>query len=302
MAVPDFQTLMRPVLEVLADGRRSSAELRAAVAERLQLADADLEAKLPSGRQTVFANRVAWANVYLQRAHCVARVKRGVYEATERGRALLEREGGRIDMRTLAQFDEYRDWVAGSRRTRDAAPAADDAATDDDTPEERLEQLVQSIHADLEAELLDRVKRLHPREFEALVLRLLAALGYGGGKPDLVQATAYGGDGGVDGVINEDALGLDTIYVQAKRYAEQNVGRPEVQAFVGTLVGLNAHKGVFVTTAGFAPSARDYAVHIDKRVVLIDGPRLARLMLDHGIGVRTKATYVVKEIDENEFG
>lgn len=301
MAVPDFQTLMRPVLAVLAEGRRSSAELRAAVAERLQLADTDLEAKLPSGRQTVFANRVAWANVYLQRAHCVARVKRGVYEATERGRALLEGEGGRIDMRTLAQFDEYREWVAGSRRTGDAAPAADD-----ETPEERLEQLVQSIHADLEAELLDRVTALHPREFEALVLRLLAALGYGGGKPDLVQATSYGADGGVDGgvdgVINEDALGLDTIYVQAKRYAEQNVGRPEVQAFVGTLVGLNAHKGVFVTTAGFAPSAREYAAHIDKRVVLIDGPRLARLMLDHGIGVRTKATYVVKEIDENEFG
>ncbi|MFP4361946.1 MAG: restriction endonuclease [Alphaproteobacteria bacterium] len=301
MAVPDFQTLMRPVLAVLAEGRRSSADLRAAVAARLQLADADLEAKLPSGRQTVFANRVAWANVYLQRARCVARVTRGVYEATERGRALLERQDGRIDMRTLAQFDEYRDWVAGSRRTRDAAPAADDAAADE-TPEERLEQLVQSIHADLEAELLDRVKRLHPREFEALVLRLLAALGYGGGKPALVQATAYAGDGGVDGVINEDALGLDTIYVQAKRYAEQKVGRPEIQAFVGTLVGLNAHKGVFVTTAGFAPSARDYVARIDKRVVLVDGRHLARLMLDHGIGVRTKATYVVQEIDENEFG
>ena len=300
MAVPDFQTLMRPVLEVLTERRRSSADLRAAAAERLQLAKADLEAKLPSGRQTVFANRVAWANVYLQRARCVARVKRGVYEATERGRALLEREGGRIDMRTLAQFDAYREWVAGSRRTREAAPAGD--AADDETPEERLEQLVQSIHADLEAELLDRVKSLHPREFEALVLRLLAALGYGGGKPDLVQATSHGADGGVDGVINEDALGLDTIYVQAKRYAEQNVGRPEVQAFVGTLVGLNAHKGVFVTTTGFAHSAREYAARIDKRVVLIDGPRLARLMLDHGIGVRTKAAYVVKEIDENKSG
>jgi restriction system protein len=301
MPVPDFQTLMRPVLEVTAAGRHSSAELRAAVAARVQLEHADLQEKLPSGRQTVFANRVAWANVYLQRARCVARVKRGVYDATERGRAPLEREGGRIDMRTLAQFDAYREWVAGSRRTREAAPAADDAA-DDETPEERLEQLVQSIHADLEAELLDRVKSLHPREFEALVLRLLAALGYGGGKPDLVQATSHGADGGVDGIIDEDALGLDTIYVQAKRYGEQNVGRPEVQAFVGTHVGLNAHKGVFVTTTGFAPSAREYAARIYKRVVLIDGPRLARLMVGHGIGVRTKAAYVVKEIDENEFG
>jgi len=300
MAVPDFQTLMRPVLQALATCRLSSGDLRNTVANSLGLDEADLQKKLPSGRQTLFANRVAWANVYLQRAGCIRRVQRGVYEATDRGRELLSQDLDRINLQSLRRFSEFNDWIADSNRS-DVAIAETSEHSKGATPDERLEVLVEAVHAELESDLLERIKRIHPQEFETLVLRLLAALGYGGGKPDLIHATSYTSDGGVDGIINEDALGLDTIYVQAKRYTEQNVGRPEVQAFVGSLVGLNAHKGIFVTTSNFARSAMDYTARIEKRVILIDGKHLARLMVLYDIGVRTKGVYVVKEIDENQF-
>jgi restriction system protein len=296
--VPDFQSLMRPVLEAAAEQRLTASELRDRVATRLGLASEVLEQRLASGRQTVFANRVAWANVYLQRAGCIERLGRGIYEATDRGRQLLLDAPGRIEMRTLQQFPEYAMWVSRSGRPADPdAPPARHGTT----PDEQLEAIIVGIDASLQAELLGRIKALHPRDFEVLVLKLLTALGYGGGKAEFVEATPYVADGGIDGIINEDALGLDTVYVQAKRYTEQNVGRPEVQAFVGTLVGLNAHKGVFVTTTGFAASAVDYVRRIDKRVILIDGERLTRLMVDYGVGVRVRSTHVVKEIDENAF-
>jgi restriction system protein len=296
--VPDFQSLMRPLLEALTDGVLRAPDLRDRVATALKLDDAALEAMLPSGRVTLFANRLAWANVYLQRAGCVERPNRGVYALTDRGRRLLAEEAGRIDMRTLQRFPEYLAWSDRSGR-KVAEPSAE--TVESGTPEEELETIIRGLDSNLQHELLERIKSMHPRDFEGLVLKLLAALGYGGGKAEFVKETPYVADGGVDGIINEDALGLDTVYVQAKRYTEQNVGRPEVQAFVGTLVGLNAHKGVFVTTTGFAASAVEYARRIDKRVILIDGERLTRLMVDYGVGVRVKSTHVVKEIDENLF-
>ncbi len=298
--VPDFQSLMRPVLEALAEERLRAPILRERVAAQLGLDEGALQQMLPSGRQTVFANRVAWANVYLQRAGCIDRPARGVYEATARGRQLLTDAPGRIDMRTLQRFPEYASWTAQSSRQ---TPADVDSASEDNanTPEERIELILADINANLRRELLDRIKQLPPADFEKLVLKLLEALGYGGGVAGRVQGTPYAGDGGIDGIINEDALGLDTVYVQAKRYTEQTVGRPDVQGFVGSLVGLNAQKGVFVTTSRFAPSVEEYVRRIDKRVILIDGERLASLMIEHDVGVRVKTPLAIKEIDENAF-
>ena len=273
--LPDFQSLMRPLLEALVDEPLPAADLRARVANRLDLGDDLLKIMLPSGRSPVFSNRLAWANVYLQRAACVRRPRRGVYEITDRGRDLLRAESERIDMRTLARFSEFREWSGRHAGAEPAAASSNDIETD---PEEQLETLIARMDVALEAELLGRLKAVHPQDFERMVRDLLAALGYGGGHVDRVQATPYVGDGGVDGIINEDALGLDKVYVQAKRYTDQHVGRPELQAFVGTLVGLNAHKGVFVTTSGFAGSAIEYARHVDRRIILIDGSKLAKLM------------------------
>jgi restriction system protein len=296
--VPDFQSLMRPVLEAVAERRLAAADLREYVAAALGLKEDALQQMLPSGRQTVFANRVAWANVYLQRAGCIDRPQRGTYEATERGRQLLREQSGGIDMRTLARFPEYTEWSRSSARR---AKYSDASEPHEATPEEQIEAIVETINANLQEDLFNRPRRIHPRDFETMELNILRALGYGGGRAEFVKETPYAADGGVDGMINEDPLGLDTVYVQAKRYTEQNVGRPEVQAFVGTLVGLNAHKGILVTTSSFAPSALDYVRRIDKRVILIDGFQLARLMVEHNVAVRVKTGFAVKEIDENAF-
>ena len=298
MGVPDLGSLVRPLLEALKDEPLAAPILRERVADHFALSADDLREMLPSGRAPRFANRLAWANVHLQRAGCVDRIGRGVYAITDRGRELLAAEPHRIDLKRLAVFPEYTNWrggAAGRAETEDESPS------NPVDPEERIELILADINANLRRELLDRIKQLPPADFEKLVLKLLEALGYGGGVAGRVQGTPYAGDGGIDGIINEDALGLDTVYVQAKRYTEQTVGRPDVQGFVGSLVGLNAQKGVFVTTSRFAPSVEEYVRRIDKRVILIDGERLASLMIEHDVGVRVKTPLAIKEIDENAF-
>jgi len=303
MAIPDFQSLMLPVLEATAGGEISAPDLRDAVASRLGLSDADLASKLPSGRQTTFANRTAWANVFIQRAGLIEKTGRGRYRATEAGLNVLVEKPPKIDMPFLQRFPSYVDW-----RRKSAAPGpvkSDGEAIGVDafsTPEEQIAKSYQTLTVAIEAELLDRVREMSPTFFETLIIDVLIKLGYGGGQPEMGQAIGKSGDGGIDGVIKEDALGLDIVYVQAKRYGEgHTVGRPEVQAFAGSLDGVGATKGILITTGSFSSGARDYVLRIPKRIILIDGVQLAHLMVEREVGVRVSEVFKIKKIDENYF-
>ena len=304
MAVPDFQSLMLPVLETTASGEISAADLRDKVASRLGLSSDDLAAKLPSGRQTTFANRTAWANVFLQRAGLIEKIGRGRYRASETGLKTLAEHPQKIDMAFLQRFPDYVQWRQKSAVPGGPTKAEGEALGPDElsTPEEQIATSYKTLNAAIEAELLDRVRGMSPAFFETLIIDLLIKLGYGGGQPEMGQAIGKSGDGGIDGVIKEDALGLDRVCLQAKRYGEgQVVGRPEVQAFAGSLDGVGATKGILITTGSFSSGARDYVLHIPKRIILIDGVQLTRLMVEREVGVLVFEVFKVKKIDENYF-
>lgn len=298
MPVPDFQTLMKPLLVALSTGETSSAELRAIVARNLNLNKKQLDELLPSGRQTKFANRLAWANVFLQRAKLVERVSRGRYRISDRGRRVLVEDVERIDRKYLERFLEYREWREGSTAKKTQA----DSDGVQSTPEEIIEEGFVQIHSALEDDLVARLQVMSPRQFEYAILRVLVAMGYGGGQQAMAQATRYSNDEGIDGIINEDPLGLDQVFVQAKRYACSNkVGRPEIQAFVGSLVGRGTNKGIFVTTSSFLQSATEYTSRVPQSLILIDGKRLAQLMIEYNVGVRLRRTFELKAVDEDFF-
>jgi restriction system protein len=304
MAVPDFQSLMLPVLRTAAEHDISSSELRARIAADLHLSAVDMAEMLPSGRAPTFANRVAWATFYLQRAGLLDRVSRGVYRITAAGRQVLAEQPDRLDMRFLERCPAYVEWrqrTAAGAGERGPALVADVVATAR-TPEEQIDASFKSLSAALEDDLIERVREMSPGFFERLIIDLLIAMGYGGGRAEMGQAIGRSGDGGIDGMIKEDALGLDIVYVQAKRYAEGNaVGRSEVQSFAGSLDGVGATKGIFFATSTFSQGARDYVGRIAKRIVLIDGVELGRHMVRHNVGVRTRTTYEVKKVDEDYF-
>lgn len=305
MPVPDFQSLMLPVLRAAADGEISAPEMRERVAGELGLSESDLAEMLPSGRQTTFTNRVAWANVFLQRAGLLERPRRGVYRITEEGRRVLGEAPERIDMRFLERYPAYVEWrrrsAAGADRNHEvpgALPSEDTSAT----PEEQIERSHTALVAALEADLLDRIRDRPPVFFEKLIIDLLIAMRYGGGREEMGKAIGRAGDAGIDGIIKEDPLGLDVVYVQAKRYgADNTVGRAEVQSFAGSLDGVGATKGIFFTTSTFSRSAREFAERIAKRIILVDGAELARLMVKHDVAVRTRQTFAIKTVDEDYF-
>lgn len=303
MAVPDFQTLMLPVLQAMAAREPvTSAELRRKVATAAGLSPDDLAEMLPSGRQGTFANRVAWANVFLQRALLIEPVERGVYRITTRGREVLAKSPTLIDRMFLRRFPEYRAWREASRRGGDAGSDDDPVKGSTGTPLETIEQAVEAMNAELRTALLARVRSLSPDAFERLILALLLAMGYGSGQAALARQTRRTNDDGIDGVISEDPLGLDRVFIQAKRYAPDNqIGRPAVQAFVGSLAGHGVAKGVFVTTSAFTSGAVEYAQRVQSRIILIDGEELARHMISYNVGVRVDQTFAVKGIDENAF-
>jgi restriction system protein len=303
MAVPDFQSLMLPVLRAAADGEISAADLRERVAASVRLTESDLAEMLPSGRQTTFTNRTAWANVFLQRAGLLERARRGVYRISDEGRRVLAGAPERIDMRFLERYPAYVEWRQRSAAGRgDAVEPISVAPDTARTPEEQMAASHAALTSALEGDLLDRVREASPGFFESLIIDLLIAMGYGGGRAEMGQAIGRAGDGGIDGIIKEDALGLDIVYVQAKRYAAQNsVGRSEVQSFAGSLDGVGATKGIFVTTSSFSQGAREFVERIAKRIVLVDGAELARLMVEHKVGVRTRTTYELKKVDEDYF-
>jgi restriction system protein len=301
MPIPDFQTLMLPVLEVHADGEDwVRAPLRDALAARFDLTADERAEMLPSGNQRRFDNRLAWTLTHLAQAGLLVRPARGVTRITDRGRAVLAEHRDRVDMGVLNDFEEYRAFrSAGSR-----SPSNGDrpAVTVDDTPEEAIEAAHQQLTAALADDLLDKMLQAEPDFFEQLVVDVLVAMGYGGSKTDAGQRLGRSGDGGLDGVIREDRLGLDVIYVQAKRWdPSRPVGRPDVQAFAGALQGARASKGVFITTTTFSRQAQDFADSLAVRLILVDGVELARLMIEHGVGVTVRQTYELKRVDEDYF-
>jgi restriction system protein len=304
MAIPDFQTIMLPLLRHLEDGReRGNQDTLDHLARHFGLTDEELAQLLPSGRTRLFVNRVAWAKTHLKAGGLLDSPRRGFYKITLRGREVLKRNPDRVDLRLLRSFPEYQEFRTSKREVNSEGMNVEaETLRDQDrlTPEEHLEYGYQKVREDLAGELLRRVKDASPGFFERVVVELLVTMGYGGSRQDAGSTVGRSGDGGIDGVIKEDRLGLDVIYVQAKRW-DTTVGRPEIQKFAGALQGQRAKKGVFITTSDFSRDAEEYAARIDTRIVLINGSTLARLMIDHGVGVTSVASYEVKRIDSYYF-
>ena len=301
MAIPDFQSLMLPLLKVVADGReyrlRDVVEL---LAEEFHLTDEERQQLLPSGRYPTFDNRIAWAKTYLKKAGLIDQPRRAFFQITERGREVLKTSPRLINMKFLEQFPEYIAFKENSEQVEAQQQITSSISAQNETPEELIESGARTIRKELAEEILQRIKGCPPAFFERLVVELLVKMGYGGTRQDAGRAIGRSGDEGIDGVIHEDRLGLDVIYLQAKRW-ENVVGRPEIQKFVGALQGQRAKKGVFITTSDFTKEAVEYVRNIDNKVVLINGALLANLMIDHNVGVSLAATYEIKKIDSDYF-
>jgi restriction system protein len=314
MAVPDYESLMLPILEVLADGREwPVAESRSVVSKKLGLSQSDLAELLPSGKQGRFANRLSWAQGYLKEAGLLRSVRHGVYQITDRGKSALKECDGRIDNAFLTRYPEFLEFRSRSNRpeTAPASNAISDVVTEyrpsaqstaDLTPDEMVREGYVRARRRVAGELLERVMRASPSFFEELVIDVLVAMGYGGSYADAASVVGQSGDGGIDGIIKEDRLGLESIYVQAKRWKEGSVvGRPDIQQFAGALQGQRARKGVFITTSRYTKEALEYARAVQATIVLIDGQQLADLMLEHEVGVSVKEALKLYRLDEDYF-
>jgi restriction system protein len=303
MAVPDFQTMMLPFLRFLGDEQEHGySELASRLAEHYALSDTDRNDLVPSGRQSRLINRVHWISTYFKKALLIEPASRGKFKITERGSALLRQNPDRIDMKLLEVYPEYVEFrnQKNKRASDESSAAVAEEPTDAKTPDEILDDSYNSIRANLVSEVLEKVKTCSPNFFERLVVELLVKMGYGGTRTDAGQAIGRSGDGGIDGIIKEDRLGLDVIYLQAKRW-EATVGRPELHKFAGALQGRRAKKGVFITTSDFTKEAREYVAAIDNKIILIDGNELSEYMIDFNVGVSTINTYEIKRIDSDYF-
>jgi restriction system protein len=294
---------MLPLLRYAADGAdHQLKEAVAALAKEFQLTEEEKNEYLPSGQQTVFQNRVGWARTYMKKAGLLASPRRGYLAITERGRSVLGENPAAIDVSFLERFPEFIEFKALRHEKEEESPAAGTAAAPDigKTPHEALEAAYDRLRSELAAEILSTIKVSEPAVFEEIVVDLLVKMGYGGSRKDAGQAIGRRGDEGIDGIIKEDRLGLDIIYIQAKRW-DATVGRPEIQKFAGALDGQRARKGIFITTSDFSRDAEDYVSRIDKKIILIDGKTMARLMIDFGVGVTSVSTYEVKKLDSDYF-
>jgi len=297
--IPDFQTIMLPLLVMFKDGEaKSTTDMYSELTDHFRLTELERTERLPSGNQTRFQNRVGWARTHLKKAGLLERIGSGLYRISPRGKEVLASAPPKIDVHFLDQFEghlEFRKARKPKIETQELEPGHADQ-----TPKEILERAYETLRGSLGEEILEKVRQAPPIFFEQLVVELLLKMGYGGSRQDAGSAIGRAGDGGIDGIIKEDKLGLDVIYIQAKRWAS-TVGRPEIQAFVGSLEGHRANKGVFITTSHFSPDAKDYVTRIGKKIVLIDGEQLSEMMIDHDVGVTTEDSYVVKRIDSDYF-
>jgi restriction system protein len=300
MPIPDFQTLMRPLLAAHEDGAEHiNRDLVSELADQFELTEDERREMLPSGGARLFDNRVGWAKTHISQAGLLESPRRAVSVITERGRSVLRDHPDRVDLRVLGTFEDYKEF-RNRRKTPEEQAEPEEEATDTQTPEESLENAYQKVRRQIEAELLSSIMDNPPDFLERVVVDLVVRMGYGGSRKDAGEALGRSGDEGIDGIIKEDPLGLDIIYLQAKRW-EGTVGRPEIQKFAGALQGQRARKGIFITTSGFSAEALDYVSMIDSKIILIDGTRLAKLMFDHGIGVSSASIYEVKRIDSDYF-
>lgn len=292
---------MLPLLQLIADGREYTlGEMLDQLGTKLALSQDDLLERIPSGVQTRFYNRICWSTTHLKKAAIIENTRRGTFRITPRGSKLLNQNIERIDLPILGAYPEYVAFRNSGKTKIPIKPIDEILDVTIKTPDELLYESYQSIRESLVSEILENIKSCSPSFFERLVVELLVAIGYGGTLEDAGQAVGRSGDGGIDGIIKEDRLGLDTIYLQAKRW-ENTVGSPEIQKFAGALQGRRAKKGVFITTSEYSKGARDFASAIENKIILIDGAELADLMIDYNVGVSVSASYEIKKIDSDYF-
>jgi restriction system protein len=301
--IPDFQTIMLPLLKFISDGKTyHSHDIFIHLSKEFNLTEEELNEYVPSGQQKVFVNRISWAKSYLKMAKFIETIKKSELKITESGKNAIQKFSDGINIKALKQIPEFQE----HRKTETLKNSVKNSAslTEEnnilETPEEQIESGYQNIRKSLEIELLTKLKSVDPYFFERIVVELLVKMGYGGSIQDAGKAIGKSGDEGIDGIIKEDKLGLDVIYIQAKRW-QGVVGRPEVQKFVGALAGQRAKKGVFITTSYFTKEAIDYALQMDTKVVLIDGEKLAQYMIDYNLGVSVQNIYEIKKIDSDYF-
>jgi len=300
MPIPSYQTVMLPLLTLAGDGAEHQFHQAVdTLAEQFDLTDAERSELLPSGTD-VFGSRVGWARTYLKQAGLLDSPKRGVFRITSEGKALLAQKPQSIDNNVLNQYEAFRAFRARGKETTESPSTVATETAAEQTPEDAMDAAYQRVRKRLEAELLEQIKVASPGFFERLVIDVLVAMGYGGSRQDAGRATRRTRDGGIDGIIKEDPLGLDVIYVQAKRW-EGTVGRPEIQKFAGALQGQRANKGIFITTSNYSHEATEYAAVIPTRIILIDGDKLVSLMVDHNVAVTKTGVYELKKIDTDYF-
>lgn len=298
MSIPDYQGFMYPLLHAIADGQEHSVrDIVVNLSDQLGLTAEERQQMLPSGQQSIVSNRVGWAKTYLKKAGLLDNPKRGRVRITKAGLDALSQNSNTIDNTFLNRYPSFTEFVSKTPSDEDVSETV---VKETKTPDEVLDSSYQNLRKALADELLDQVKQCSPAFFERLVVDLLVAMGYGGSLADAGQAIGKTGDGGIDGVIKEDKLGFDVVCIQAKRW-EGTVGRPVVQAFAGSMEGVRARKGVLITTGTCSKDAEEYVNRIERKIVLIDGRRLADLMIDHNIGVATARTYTIKRLDSDYF-
>ncbi len=305
MAVPDYQSVMLPLLRFAAQKGTeiSTSEAVEALAKELRLTEDDLKEMLPSGIQATFVNRIGWASTYMKKAGLLEATRRGFYHITDRGKDLLKKQPTTINVKLLKQYPEFLEFQQ-LKGTRSGDKSSEPKGTSDistATPSEALEAAYENLRDELSDELLSRLKKISPAFFERVVVELLVKMGYGGSRADAGKAIGRSGDGGIDGIIKEDKLGLDVVYIQAKRWDSNPVGSPDVMQFAGALQAQRANKGIFITTSRFTDDARSYVSQIGSKIVLIDGEQLTSLMIEHDVGVSTVSLYPVKRVDSDYF-
>lgn len=302
MAIPDYQTLMLPLLRIVAKHEvMPSREMTIQISEHFKLTPEERVELLPSGKQEIIANRVGWAKTYMVKAGLLMSPQRGKVSITDRGKQVLADNPASINVEFLSQFSEFQKFREIRHEKSDSiAPNVGANQVAKQTPEELFEGSYQELKEELIDELLTKIKSCSPEFFERLIVDVVVAMGYGGSRAEAGKAVGRSGDEGIDGIINEDRLGLDVIYLQAKRW-EGNVSRPEIQKFAGALQGKRAKKGIFITTSDFTGEAKDFVKNIDAKIVLVNGRQFAEFMLEHRVGVSVTATYELKKIDQDFF-
>lgn len=300
MPIPDYETMMLPILRSMSDRKEHSLnDVLEYIYKQFDVSEEEKKEPLPSGTDLLVRNRARWARLYLERAGLIESLRRGFFRITESGSETLQEKPDRIDNKFLMRFPQFQQFKTARKEVK--VPVTQRKITESLNPMEMLEDSYQRLKVEIVDDLLQETKKASPRFFENVVVELLVKMGYGGSRRDAGQAIGQSGDQGIDGIIKEDKLGLDTIYLQAKRW-EGTVGRPEIHKFVGALKGQGANKGIFITTSGFSNDALDYARKIDSpKVVLIDGQKLADLMIEHNVGVTEVTSYSIKKLDLDYF-